>query len=35
MSVVDNPFLIKLENAFESRNFIVFVLEFCSGGELF
>ncbi|CAK64739.1 unnamed protein product (macronuclear) [Paramecium tetraurelia] len=35
MTVLDHPFIIKLEYAFESKNFIVFVLEFCSGGELF
>lgn len=35
MAVVDHPFLVKLEYAFEHRNFLVFVLEFCSGGELF
>lgn len=35
MTVLDHPFIIKLEYSFESKNFIVFVLEFCSGGELF
>ncbi|CAD8135916.1 unnamed protein product [Paramecium pentaurelia] len=35
MTVLDHPFINKLECAFESKNFIVFVLEFCSGGELF
>ncbi|CAK58738.1 unnamed protein product (macronuclear) [Paramecium tetraurelia] len=35
MTVLDHPFINKLEYAFESKNFIVFVLEFCSGGELF
>ncbi|CAD8198047.1 unnamed protein product [Paramecium pentaurelia] len=35
MTVLDHPFIIKLEYAFESKNFIIFVLEFCSGGELF
>ena len=35
MSVVDHPFLVKLEYSFEHRNFLVFILEFCSGGELF
>jgi serum/glucocorticoid-regulated kinase 2 len=35
MSVISHPFLTKMDYAFESRNFIVFVMEFCSGGELF
>ncbi|CAD8124688.1 unnamed protein product [Paramecium sonneborni] len=35
MTVLDHPFINKLDCAFESKNFIVFVLEFCSGGELF
>ncbi|CAD8127096.1 unnamed protein product [Paramecium sonneborni] len=35
MTVLDHPFINKLMFAFESKNFIVFVLEFCSGGELF
>ncbi|CAD8122272.1 unnamed protein product [Paramecium sonneborni] len=35
MTVLDHPFIIKLDYAFESKNFIIFVLEFCSGGELF
>jgi len=35
MAVVDHPFLVRLEYSFEHRNFLVFVLEYCSGGELF
>jgi serum/glucocorticoid-regulated kinase 2 len=35
MAIIDHPFIIKLDYSFESRNFIVFVMEFCSGGELF
>jgi serum/glucocorticoid-regulated kinase 2 len=35
MTVLDHPFITKLEHSFESHNFVVFVLEFCSGGELF
>jgi serum/glucocorticoid-regulated kinase 2 len=35
MTVLDHPFIIKLDSSFESKNFVVFVLEFCSGGELF
>ena len=35
MCAIDHPFMIKLQWCFESRNFIVFVLEYCAGGELF
>ena len=35
MTVLDHPFISKLEHSFESHNFVVFVMEFCSGGELF
>jgi serum/glucocorticoid-regulated kinase 2 len=35
MTVLEHPFIIRLENSFECRNYVVFVLEFCSGGELF
>lgn len=35
MTVIEHPFIIKLEYSFECRNFVVFVMEFCSGGELF
>ena len=32
---VDHPFVLPLKFAFESAEFIVFVLEYCPGGELF
>ncbi|CAD8095504.1 unnamed protein product [Paramecium sonneborni] len=35
MTLLNSPFLLHLSYAFESRQFIVFVLEFCQGGELF
>lgn len=35
MSIINHPFAIQMLFCFEQRNFIVFVLEFCSGGELF
>ena len=30
-----HPFLIDLKYAFEAEKYIVFVMEFCAGGELF
>jgi len=35
MAIIRHPFLIRLEYAFESSSFLVFAIEFCSGGELF
>jgi serum/glucocorticoid-regulated kinase 2 len=30
-----NPFVIELQHAFESKDYLHFVMEFCCGGELF
>ncbi|CAD8090358.1 unnamed protein product [Paramecium sonneborni] len=35
MCNLNHPFIVKIQYAFESRRFLVFVLEYCSGGELF
>ncbi|CAD8121301.1 unnamed protein product [Paramecium sonneborni] len=35
MAFIYHPFTIQMLFSFESRNFVVFILEFCSGGELF
>ncbi|CAD8093322.1 unnamed protein product [Paramecium sonneborni] len=35
MSILNHPFIVKMQYAFESRKYLVFVLEYCSGGELF
>jgi serum/glucocorticoid-regulated kinase 2 len=35
MRFLNHPFIIELEWSFESRNFVVFVVPFCCGGELF
>ena len=35
MTEINHPFIISLEYAFESRNHIGFVMEYCAGGELF
>jgi len=35
MTLLKHPFLLKLEYAFESRNYLGFAMEYCSGGELF
>ena len=35
MVEIDHPFIIKLEASFETKDFIVFLMEFSSGGELF
>ncbi|CAD8058949.1 unnamed protein product [Paramecium primaurelia] len=32
---LNHPFIVKMQYAFESRKYLVFVLEYCSGGELF
>ena len=32
---VNHPFIIKLEYAFQNKNKLYFVLEYCPGGELF
>ena len=32
---LDNPFIVNLEYSFESKHYLVFVLEYCAGGELF
>lgn len=31
----EHPFVIELKYAFESEKYIVFVVEYCAGGELF
>ena len=33
--MLDHPFYVKLFYTFESKYFLVFVLEYCPGGELF
>ncbi|CAD8103316.1 unnamed protein product [Paramecium sonneborni] len=35
MCNLNHPFIVKIQYAFESRRFLVFILEYCSGGELF
>lgn len=35
MVAVDNPFLSKLYYSFETNFYLVFVMEYCQGGELF
>lgn len=35
MAQMDNPFITPLHYAFETKYYIAFVLEYCSGGELF
>lgn len=35
MSILNHPFIVKMQYAFESRKYLVFVLEYCFGGELF
>ena len=35
MVAVDNPFLSKLYYSFETPFYLVFVMEYCQGGELF
>ena len=35
MTLIDHPFLLKLEYAFESKSFLGFAIEYCAGGELF
>ncbi|CAD8095078.1 unnamed protein product [Paramecium sonneborni] len=35
MCLIDHPFIVKMQFAFESKTFFVFVQEYCSGGELF
>lgn len=35
MSTTHHPFIVKMQYAFESSSYLVFVLEYCSGGELF
>ena len=32
---VDHPFIVKIEDAFQTQNYLHLVLEFCPGGELF
>ena len=32
---IKHPFCLNLEYAFESKNYIGFVMEYCPGGELF
>jgi serine/threonine protein kinase len=35
MEDAKHPFIIDLKYAFEAEKYIVFVLEYCAGGELF
>ena len=35
MSQLNNPFLMKLHYSFESKFYLVFVMDYCAGGELF
>ena len=35
MIEINHPFVLPLKFAFESSEFIIFVLEYCPGGELF
>lgn len=35
MTLIDHPFLLKLEYAFESKSYLGFAMEYCAGGELF
>ncbi len=29
------PFLLQIEYAFEQKNYIAFVMEYCAGGEMY
>jgi len=33
--LLEHPFVIKLQHAFTSKDSLHFVVDFCSGGELF
>ena len=33
--IPESPFVVKLHHAFQSQDYLHFVVEFCSGGELF
>ena len=35
MTKISHPFLLKLEYAFETKDYLAFAMEYCSGGELF
>lgn len=35
MKRIENTFLVKMESAFETKNFLVFILEYCVGGDMF
>jgi len=35
LAKVSHPFIVKLHHAFQSESGLHFVLEYCSGGELF
>lgn len=35
MKTIDHPFLIDMKFAFETQKFLIFVVEYCPGGELF
>lgn len=35
MKSTQHPFVIEMKFAFESEKFLVFVIEYCPGGELF
>lgn len=35
MKSINHPFLIAMKFAFETHKFLIFVVEYCPGGELF
>jgi serum/glucocorticoid-regulated kinase 2 len=35
MASINSPFLTSLQFAFESKFYIVFIFDYCAGGELF
>ena len=35
MKRINHPFLIDMKFAFETQNFLIFIVEYCPGGELF
>jgi len=35
MKSINHPFLIDMKFAFETHKFLIFVVEYCPGGELF
>jgi len=35
MTSLNHTFIVKLHYCFETKDYLIFVMEFCSGGELF